>query len=115
MAISEDGKSVMGIGPILVTGLAILSSLAAAATVSAAPADPSRVAMVFPPWWSASHAVTAAANEGEILGVGGVPFIVIVRRSSTTAARGARSTGALFTLSADPRSPCTFAVLDAKS
>ena len=105
----------MGILPILVTSLAILVSFVAAAAVNATPSDPSRVAVIFPPWWSEARAVTAAASAGEILGVGGVPFIVILHGDSTTVARRARSVGALFTLGADPASLCSPVSLDPKS
>jgi hypothetical protein len=107
-------KTTKGIGPILVVALAIVTSFAPAAAVNATPSDPSRVAMVFPPWWSAAHAVTAAASAGEILGVGGVPFVVIVHCDPKNAARRARSVGALFILGADARSLCSSARLDSK-
>jgi hypothetical protein len=105
----------MGLGPLLVTALAILTSLVAAVAVGAAPSDPSRVAIVFPPWWTATRAVTAAASAGQILDLGGVPFVVIVHRDPATAARHARLAGALFILGADPRSLCSPAALDSKS
>jgi len=99
----------------LVVSLAILSSLVATLAVSAPPSDPRRIAMVFPPWWSTEQSVTAAASAGDILGIGGVPFIVIVRPDPAKAARGARSAGALFTLGADPRSLCSSLSLDPKT
>jgi len=97
---------------VLILTLAILTSLGAAAAVEAAPTDLSRVAIVFPPWWSTARAFKAAASAGEILGVGGVPFIVIVHLDPTTAARRTRSVGALFILGADARSLCSSALLD---
>ncbi len=103
------------IGSVLLVALAIATSFAAAAAVNAAPSDPSRVAMVFPPWWSAPHAVTAAASAGDIIGMGGVPFVVIVHRDAKTAARPARSVGALFILGADARSLCSSATSVSKS
>jgi len=108
-------KSTIEARQIFITGLAILASLAPAAAISAAPTDPSRVAMVFPPWWSAARAFEAAASEGEILGEGGVPFVVIVHLDPSKAARGTRKVRALFMLGADSRSLCSSAPLDAKS
>ncbi len=102
----------MRVGQILVTSLAILVSFVATAAVDATPTDPTRVAIVFPPWWTAAHAFVAAASAGEILGEGGLPFVVIVHRDPKTTAR--HPVGALFVLGADPRSLCSGAPLEAK-
>jgi hypothetical protein len=104
-----------GLGSIAVTAFAILASLAAAVVADATATDPSRVALVFPPWWSEARAVSVAASAGDILGVGGVPFVVIVHRDPTTVARHARAVGALFVLGADPRSLCSFGLSSSKS
>jgi hypothetical protein len=71
--------------------------------------------MVFPPWWTASRAMAAAASAGDILGVGGLPFVVIVHRDSTGVARGASSVGALFVVDADTKSMCSSLWSDSKS
>ncbi len=115
MQVSAAGEAARRVAPLSITAAAILISLAAAAAVDAAPTDPNRVAIVFPPWWSAEQAFTAAASEGELLGMGGVPFIVIVHRRPNTGARLARSIGALFIVGADPGSLCSATLLDAKS
>ena len=115
MQLAGAGRPAMGIGPILVTALAILVSLVAAVAVNAAPSDPSRVAIVFPPWWTATRAVTAAASVGQIIDVGGVPFVVTVHGDPATAARRARLAGALFILGADPGSLCSSVSLDLRS
>jgi len=107
-------KSTIDAGQIFITGLAILISLAPAAAIVAAPTDPSRVAMVFPPWWSAARAFEAAASEGEILGEGGVPFVVIVHLDPSKSRTRTRKVGPLFMLGADPRSLCSPAPLDPK-
>jgi len=104
----------MGLAQVAVTGLAIVATFIAATVIGAAPGDPSRVAMVFPPWWSASRAFVAAASVGEIVGEGGAPFVVIVHLDPVTAARGARRVGALFILGADPRSLCSPAASETK-
>ncbi|HEX3982429.1 MAG TPA: hypothetical protein VHX12_01925 [Acidisoma sp.] len=36
------------------------------------------VAFIFPPWWDASRAATAAATAGRLVRVGALPFIVVV-------------------------------------
>ena len=72
--------------------------LFAAATVNAAPRDPSRVAAIFPPWWSAAQAVSAAGSAGDIAATGSAPFIVILRGDPTDLAQRARSVGALLVL-----------------
>jgi hypothetical protein len=111
---SLSGYLAMELKSILLSVVAILASLVATVAVGAAPTDPSRVAMVFPPWWSAARAFKAAAAAGEIIGEGGVPFVVIVHRDPKAAAKRARSIGALFVLGADPRSLCSSAPLEAR-
>jgi hypothetical protein len=108
MQVSAAHTLSLRISTLCLTGLAILASLAAAATVTAARTDASPVALVFPPWWSATRVVESAASAGDILDVGGVPFIVIVHLDPADAARRARAAGALFILGADPRSLCSF-------
>ena len=115
MKFSVAGGSVQGFGAILISALAILTSLVAAAAVNATPLDSGHVAIVFPPWWTATRSVTAAASACDILNMGGVPFVVIAHCDPATAARDARSAGALFILGADPRSLCTSVPLDPKS
>jgi len=70
------------------TGVGLLAlSLLAVAPAAFSPAafspvggaGPATVAAVFPPWWSATRAVTAAAQSSQILRLGGLPSIIIVR------------------------------------
>jgi len=93
-------------GPILIVSLSIMVTLGLAAAVSAAPTDPSRVAAIFPPWWSQARSVAAAASAGDILGVGGAPFVVIVHGDPITLTRRAQTAGALFVLASDPLGYC---------
>jgi hypothetical protein len=58
---------------------ASLVTLAPAALASTAGSGPRTVAAVFPPWWSAAHVARAAANSAQILRLGGLPSIIIVR------------------------------------
>jgi hypothetical protein len=94
------------IGPILATTLAIVSGLFAAVAVNAAPTDPSRIAVVFPPWWSATQTVAAAGTAGDIAAVGGASFIIILRGDPGDLARRARSAGALLILDPDLAGVC---------
>jgi hypothetical protein len=94
-------------GQVFIFTVAIFVSLAAVAQVSAAPADPSRVAAVFPPWWSAARTVSAAASAGDIAGIGGAPFVVILHGDPQRLTDRARSAGALLILGANPGSFCS--------
>jgi hypothetical protein len=92
---------------VLLVAFAILLSMSAAVAVQAAPKDPSRLALVFPPWWSSARAAAAAASAGEIVDLGGVPFIVVVHSKSAATIGQARAAGALFVVAGDPRSFCS--------
>jgi hypothetical protein len=58
---------------------ASLITLAPAVLAPTAGPGPLTVAAVFPPWWSAARALGAAANSAQILRLGGLPGIIIVR------------------------------------
>lgn len=94
------------LGPLVATSLAILLGLVAAVSVNAQPRDPSRVAALFPPWWSAAESVSAAGSAGQIAAVGGAPFIVILRGDPIDLAQRARSAGALLILDPDLAGVC---------
>jgi len=77
--------------------LALLAvSLAMSLTLVAAPRDPSLVAAVFPPWWSAEQSLSAAAQAGAILRTGAWPWIVVVTGPSDKIASVLRAAGAVF-------------------
>lgn len=101
---SAKGPSV--VGAMLATAGAIVAGLLAAVSVNAQPKDPSRVAAVFPPWWSVAQSVSAAGSAGSIAAVGGAPFIVILRGDPTDLAQRARSAGALLVLDPDLAGVC---------
>jgi hypothetical protein len=68
-------------------------------SLSAAPANASGdMAAVFPPWWSPERSFVAAAGAGQIIDVGTLPFIIIVK--PTRPGLGARlgQAGALLSL-----------------
>ena len=101
--ISDHSPSAIGI---LATAMAIVAGLLAAVSVNAQPRDPSRVAAVFPPWWSMAQSVSAAGSAGSIAAVGGAPFIVILRGDPVDLAQRARSAGALLVLDPDLAGVC---------
>lgn len=94
------------LGPILATALAIGLGLFAAVAVNAEPRDPSRVAAVFPPWWTPAQTVAAAGAVGDIAAAGGASFIIILRGDPSDLARRARSAGALIVLDPDLAGVC---------
>jgi len=102
-------------GQMMAVTAAILLSLVVAVQVSAAPNDPSRIAAVFPPWWTAAQAVRAASASGRILGVGGAPFVVILQGDPRTLAAHARAVGALFILASNPAGFCAPRASEPKS
>ncbi len=101
-----SAKSPSTLGGALVTAGAIVGGLLAAVSVNAQPRDPSRVAAVFPPWWSVAQSVSAAGSAGSIAAVGGAPFIVILRGDPVDLAQRARSAGALLVLDPDLAGVC---------
>lgn len=58
---------------------ASMLALVPAAIPASTPTDPRIVAAVFPPWWSAARSISAAARHAQIVRLGGLPTIVIVR------------------------------------
>lgn len=95
---------------VLLQGFAILA-LAGGGLLAAVPSAPAggAVAAVFPPWWDAKRAVTAATNAGIALGVGVTSFVVIVRPEDAQGQEKLRQAGAWMLL--DPRglAGCGFA------
>mgnify|MGYP000315358239 CR=1 FL=1 len=94
------------LGPLAATVLAMLFGLLAAVAVNAQPRDPSRVAAIFPPWWTASQTLTAAGAAGDVAAAGGTPFILILRGDPADLAQRARSAGALLVLDPDLAGVC---------
>jgi len=103
--ITSDKRS-SALGGIALTAAAILAGLLAAVSVNAAPRDPSRVAAVFPPWWSVAQSISAAGSAGDIATVGGAPFIIILRGDPVDLAHRARAAGALLILDPDLAGVC---------
>ncbi|WP_296595139.1 hypothetical protein [Phenylobacterium sp.] len=80
----------VSLGVALVTAVVLLAA-------SRAP-DPHVAAGVFPPWWSRSAVVAAAAQAGVIRDLGAAPFIVVVRDPEGRAQARLRQAGALFSV-----------------
>jgi len=85
-------------GPVALATLGVFLSLFAAVAVDAQPRTPGRVAAVFPPWWSPAQVIGAAGSAGDIAGVGGASFVVILRGDPADLSQRARDAGALMLL-----------------
>jgi hypothetical protein len=70
-------------------------AIAAATTV---PADAATLAAVFPPWWTASRTLHAAAGAGDVLRFGVSAHVVIVRSAHPDLLARLRHAGALVLL-----------------
>jgi len=100
------GRARSALGLVLASVAAIGLTLAATVAVSAQPRDPARVAAVFPPWWTAARSASAAASAGQIAGVGGVPFILILRGEPDALGPRLRAAGAWMLLDPDAAGVC---------
>lgn len=103
----SSGNAARAITQVVTIAAAILASLFVAAAIEAPGSDPSRLAAIFPPWWSGQRAIAAAASAGDILGVGGARFVVILHGDPTDLAGRLRAAGALFTVSSDFAGLCS--------
>ena len=77
-----------------------LAALFMAASAQAGAGDAATAAAVFPPWRSAAANLDAAARAGQVLAVGGAPFVIVVRVTHGAAAPRLQAEGALFSLDA---------------
>jgi hypothetical protein len=77
--------------PILLAGLVLLVCVA----FEARPSDPHRAAAVFPPWWSARTSLNAATRIGAVVGLGKLPFIVLVQTPGSDVTARAHAAGAI--------------------
>ncbi|HEY0236487.1 MAG TPA: hypothetical protein VGC86_15755 [Afipia sp.] len=84
------------------TALLTASSAVLAALSMHVRPDTEIVAAIFPPWWSARHAVLAVAEADAMLVRGGaIPAIVIVKPARDDGLKKLRSAGAWFAV--DPQ------------
>lgn len=82
-----------------IVAVAAAATLVMALSAAAAPADASRIAAVFPPWWSAARAAQAAGSAGEIAGAGAHRSILIVSSHTPGLSARLRQAGAIVLLS----------------
>ena len=92
--------------PWLLPAALALFSLAAAAAISLQPAAGGPVAAVFPPWWSASRAMLAAASAGPVVRLGGLPFIVVALPAKGGGRKQLRRQGAWLLLNPQAAGAC---------
>ena len=83
--------------PILLC-LAIPVAGIAVSVGAAKPNDDSAIVAVFPPWWSASRALTAASDVGAVVDSGAFPFVLIVQSQRPGLGDRLRAAGALLLL-----------------
>lgn len=99
----------------LLVGLGIAGTLAMAAGVAPPPPKQDRLAVVFPPWWSGAHVAAAGASAGDIVGVGGAPFILILRGDDAGLGARARRAGGLLLLDPATAGMCAPSVQEPRS
>lgn len=73
-----------------------------------------KVAAVFPPWWSAARALSAAAGAGRIVALGHFPSVLIVHGDPARLARRLREAGALLVVDSFLSAGCRTATLEAQ-
>lgn len=86
------------VGPLVLAVLGAGATLLVAVAAQAPPRTPGRIAAVFLPWWSPVEVVGAAARAGDIAGVGGAPFVMILRGDPASLEQRARAVGAVLLL-----------------
>ena len=88
--------------------LATLGAIGVTAVMAVAVGSPpaNMIAALFPPWWSAARIFQAAAGTGDIVGVGRVPSMIVVRSDRAALAARLRAAGALATFDANELGGC---------
>lgn len=94
---------------------AACATLVMAMSAAAAPAGATRVAAVFPPWWSAARAASAAASAGDIAGAGALSSIMIVSSDAPGLDVRLRAAGAIILLSPGLAGLCDVPVSEVRS
>lgn len=95
--IAAKREGALSWAPAAVLGLVALGM---AASAQAGAGDAAIAAGVFPPWWSPAAALDAASQAGQVVAVGGAPFVIVVRAPAGAAAPRLEAHGALFSLDA---------------
>ena len=78
--------------PLILAGLILIVCCASELQIN----DSRQAAAVFPPWWAASASLGGASKLGSIVGLGRLPFVVIVHASVVDISARARAAGAWF-------------------
>jgi hypothetical protein len=86
-----------------------------AMSAAAAPMGATRVAAVFPPWWTGARAIDAAATAGSIAGAGATASILIVSSDAPGLAARLRAAGAMMLLSPGLAGLCDVPAREARS
>lgn len=81
-----------------IAAIAACATLVMTLSAAAAPAGASRIAAIFPPWWSAAQAAQAAGAAGEIAGAGAHRSILIVSSRTPGLSARLRQAGAIVLL-----------------
>ncbi|MBG1231492.1 hypothetical protein [Aestuariivirga litoralis] len=64
-------------------GSLLAMSLLSFIGLATADAKDKTVAVVLPPWWNQATSLAAAGESGPVIGVGGLPFIVVIPNEIT--------------------------------
>jgi hypothetical protein len=98
-------RSPSWLGPL---SLLLVSWVAVAALSLRLPADAEIAAVVFPPWWNAQHALSAAASaDAAIIRTGFLPSILIVQFAPRHGLARLHSAGAWFAMSPQAVGGCS--------
>jgi len=65
---------------------------------SGAERDPSRVGVMFPPWWSSARTLDAGSRAGHVLSVGALPSVLVVQSDRPGLRDRLRAAGAMILL-----------------
>ncbi len=87
-------------------GLLLAMLGASAVALEGGPTDPHLIAAVFPPWWTPSHVLRAAAGAGEVLGFGALPSVVVLHADGADLPARAVAHGALLTFARTRQGLC---------
>lgn len=83
-----------------------LSSAIGVATLSLGPPRAGPVAALFPPWWSATRSMRAAASAGRIVRFGAAGFVVVVVPDDAASADRLHRSGAWLLLDPEALGGC---------
>lgn len=86
----------------------LLASLFGVVWLSLAPRPDQAMLVVFPPWWSRTHAIAALIDaDGKLVGLGNWPNLLIAAPAGAGFERRLRTAGAMLLLDARGAAGCT--------